>query len=197
MRVSFCILISFLISSCASSPHRTTKSSKAVINELSETLSLKNQAVSLLEEENMILKALLNKKKFSPNLYKKSEVYLYKQVLKSYKEKDLPGFLKFSGILLSLYPGSDYEKNIAYLKPIIHYKSGSYVEALSGFDTYAEKYPGSHQVLSLKMFKAFTYKKLNMKDKAKSILDFVVKNYPGTKQARLARREIKRLTTAL
>ncbi len=118
---------------------------------------------------------------------------LYSKAYDDFKKGDIKaariGFRKY----LRLFPNTDYSDNAQYWLGEFFFVEKKYKEAILEFDEVIRKYPKGNKVPPALLKQGLAFYRLGDKTSAKLILQKVVKKYPRSNQAKIARKELKKL----
>lgn len=133
-----------------------------------------------------------NKKKTARNK-KPTSKELYSKAYKDFKNGDIKaarrGFRKY----LKLFPNTVYSDNAQYWLGESFFMEKKYGEAILEFEEVIRKYPEGNKVPNALLKQGLAFYRLGDKTSARLLLQKVVKKYPGSHQAKIAKRELKKL----
>lgn len=135
------------------------------------------------------------KGEISPEEKEPTAPALYAQAYENFKKGDIEaarvGFRQY----LSLFPDTEYSDNAQYWLGEFFFVEKKYREAIVAFDDVIKKYPKGNKIPSALLKQGLAFYKLGDKTNATLLLQKVVKAYPSSNQAKIARKELEKLTS--
>lgn len=207
MKLALSFALSFFVITqlgCSTHKQAETKRYQKQVNRLAKKLRYEKRKYNNLKDENLVLRKLAGvpepaikrvRKDGKKTLNVYSEKFLYKQVIKAFKNSDRESLARSIRVFLQQYPKSKRADNAIYYKALLDLRQGRIAESLEEFDKVIDRYPNANKRPAALLGKALAYKALQLNDQAKVLLDIVMKKYPKTPEyirAKRAAREIEK-----
>ena len=118
---------------------------------------------------------------------------LYQKAYNDFKKGDMNtariGFRKY----LRAFPNTDYSDNAQYWIGESFFVEKKYREAILEFEDVLRKYPNGNKVPGALLKQGLAFYRLGDKNSARLLLQKVIKDHPGSNEAKIAKKELKRL----
>jgi len=118
---------------------------------------------------------------------------LYSKAYNNFKKGDIKEARKGFQEYLRLFPNTSYSDNAKYWLGESFFIEKKYREAILEFEEVIRKYPKGNKVPGAMLKQGLAFYRLGDKTSAKLLLQKVVKEYPGSNQAKIAKKELKKL----
>jgi len=134
-----------------------------------------------------------SEEKESPETKRPTSEELYQKAYNDFKKGDIntarTGFRKY----LRVFPDTEYSDNAQYWIAESFFIEKKYRESILEFEEVLRKYPKGNKAPSALLKQGLAFYRLGDKTSARLLLQKVIKDHPGSNEAKVAKKELKKL----